>query len=254
MGAGSAIGAAVRKLTPWLLLQLGGGALVLAALSAAWLQIPDSHVWQFVFSMVSAVVLVCAFLWLAARTLAQLRGVALRWPRMFWLLLFVAAGLVLVHAVGVGRDHEDIYAGYWVSKMSSGRRFLLTYERLCRWQGWFYDLVEWVAFALLVPLAMEVVASGLGREALRVAARVYRRWLFWVVTIGCGLAVFRLTEALAGWTPGRGLAVEFVSMGLRLGVGYVVDVVLVGFCLALTGVYLGSGVEETNPTSGDEAA
>src|SRR5580765_259569 len=39
------------------------GSLVLALLSTLWLQIPDSHAWQFVFSLLSACGLVALFFW-----------------------------------------------------------------------------------------------------------------------------------------------------------------------------------------------
>ncbi len=43
-------------------------------LAAGWLQIPDSHTWQFVFSMLSGVLLVVAFLWLYTATFRHLRA------------------------------------------------------------------------------------------------------------------------------------------------------------------------------------
>jgi hypothetical protein len=49
------------------------GNILLMLLAAGWLQIPDSHTWQFVFSMLSGVLLVIAFLWLYTATFRHLR-------------------------------------------------------------------------------------------------------------------------------------------------------------------------------------
>ena len=51
------------------------GNFLLMLLAAGWLQIPDSHTWQFAFSMLSGVLLVVGFLWLYTATFRHLASV-----------------------------------------------------------------------------------------------------------------------------------------------------------------------------------
>ena len=64
---------AFARLKARLFLSQWVGNFLLMLLAAGWLQIPDSHSWQFVFSMLSGVLLVAAFLWLYTATFRHLR-------------------------------------------------------------------------------------------------------------------------------------------------------------------------------------
>ena len=50
------------------------GVLVLAILGVLWLQIPDSHIWEFCFSLLLACVIVGLFFWLCVWTFRSLVG------------------------------------------------------------------------------------------------------------------------------------------------------------------------------------
>src|SRR5271156_2307241 len=81
---------AVARFTGRLILAQLLGNFLLMLLAAGWLQIPDSHTWQFVFSMLSVVLLVAGFLWLYTATFRYLRPCAVRPSRwLSWLLLAV---------------------------------------------------------------------------------------------------------------------------------------------------------------------
>ena len=71
---------AFARLKARLFLSQWVGNFLLMLLAAGWLQIPDSHSWQFVFSMLSGVLLVAAFLWLYTATFRHLRICAVRPP------------------------------------------------------------------------------------------------------------------------------------------------------------------------------
>ncbi len=73
----------VSRLTARLFFGQWVGIFVLLLLAAGWLQIPDSHTWQFAVSMLSAVLLVIIFLWLYTATFRHLRPCAIRPP--WWL-------------------------------------------------------------------------------------------------------------------------------------------------------------------------
>src|ERR1700730_5375662 len=71
-----ALRGARAKMSGRLLLSQWVGNFVLMLLAAAWLQIPDSHTWQFAFSVLSAVLLVVVFLFLYTATFHHLRPCA----------------------------------------------------------------------------------------------------------------------------------------------------------------------------------
>ena len=121
------------------------GNFLLMLLAACWLQIPDSHTWQFVFSMLSGVVLVIAFLWLYTGTFRHLRPCAARPPHwLSWILLaaFVALWWLLLQPIDALRAHEGLYAGYWNSQSPPWLRAHLGYSSLVAWQERFYDSAQ----------------------------------------------------------------------------------------------------------------
>src|SRR5215475_271341 len=229
---------ACKRLSAGIVLLQWCGNLVLMLLAFAWLQIPDSHAWQFVFSVLTAVILVIAFLGLHTHTFRRLRGLpsaAPWWLRILILFAVVVLGYFLLQLIGIGRAHEGLYAGYWNSRFSAGQRSFFTFQRLVEWQDHFYDLLQWLLAALLLPIAFVGAARGL-RGGVSAIGRIYRHVLYWLVVVVCGFAGSCITGLLAGWTPGRGTATEIISVLLRIGLAYTVDILLWCFVLALMAV------------------
>lgn len=230
---------AFRKLGKGVIVLQWFGNLVLMLLAFAWLQIPDSHAWQFLFSVTSALALALAFLGLHARTFQKLRGTpptAAWWLRLLILLVVIAHGYFLLQFIGIGRTHEALYAGYWNSKFSAGQRGFFTFQRLVEWQDHVYDLLQWLLVALLLPIAFVSGATGL-RGCLASIRNIYRHAVYWLVLVLFGFAGACMTSLLAGWKPGHGTAMEILSMLLRLGAAYTLDILLWCFVLALMAVY-----------------
>ena len=122
-----ALRGARAKMSGRLLLSQWVGNFVLMLLAAAWLQIPDSHSWQFAFSMLSGVLLVAGFLLLYTATFHHLRPCAEPAPRwLSWLLLagFIALWWLVLQGIAAGRAHEALYAGYWNSQSPPWLRHL----------------------------------------------------------------------------------------------------------------------------------
>jgi hypothetical protein len=230
---------AFRKLTPGIVLLQWAGNLAAMLLAFAWLQIPDSHAWQFIFSMLFGVLLVFAFLWLHARTFRILRpsdtAVPL-WQRLLVLLIVIVLGHLLLHGIGIGRNHETLFAGYWNSKFSASMRSFFTYQRLVQWQENIYALLQWLFAAVLLPIAFVGASTGLRDGGWRQIGRVYRRLLYWLVAVLSGFIAAHLTSALASWTPGHGAAGEIISVVVRFGFAYTLDILLWCFVLALIAV------------------
>lgn len=215
------------------------GNLGLMLLAALWLQIPDSHVWQFTLSIISGVLIGLGALWLYARTVSELRRpTTSALVRMLLLVVFVTGWLLVLYLIGQLREKEGLFAGFWNSKMVPDLRYFLNYSRLLVWQEQFYDLAQWTFAAFMLPVALEMCASGLRWINFKQSRQVYRHWQYWLVVVVAGLAGMALTGALARWTPGKGVAVETVSLLGRLGVAYTADIFLWCFVLTLTANYL----------------
>lgn len=217
------------------------GNFLLMLLAAAWLQIPDSHTWQFLFSMLSGVLLVVGFLWLYTATFRHLRPCAARppwWQSCLLLLVFVVLWWLLLQPIATGRAHESVFAGYWNSQSPPWLRYHLGYSRLVAWQERIYDCAQWIWAGLLLPLAVQTGACGLPAGWLRRVARVYRHWLYWVCVLVSGVGAAELTWALAEWTPATDLMGQTLSIVARLGTAYTVNILLWCFILALTAHYL----------------
>jgi MFS family permease len=206
------------------------GNFLLMLLAAGWMQVPDSHAWQFLFSILSGVLLVVAFLWLYTATFRHLLVCA---PRLPW---------------WVSCAHEALYAGYWNSQSPRWLRYRLGYSSLVAWQERIYDCVQWLLAGLLLPLAVVTCACGVGVAAFRRAGMVYRHWLYWLCILVCGWGGAAITWALADWTPAAGLLGQSFSIVARLGIAYTIDILLWCFLLALVATYLGASSEKNKGT------
>ncbi|HEY4050541.1 MAG TPA: hypothetical protein VGM27_27060 [Acidobacteriaceae bacterium] len=222
------------------------GTLLCLLLAFAWLQIPDSHLWQFVFSIVSGVLLVTAFVWMqtiAFRTLLRRSSdSAPFWLRFLICAVVVALWLIVLSWINIARGHAALYAGYWNSKFAAGQRYFFTYARLVRWQQGFWDLVQWTSAAFLVPIALEGGVAGVSSVAWHRIQNVYRHWLYWLIAIVSGFVASALSTALARWKPGTGVGQEVASTLIRVGIAYTAVMLVVSFVLALAAQYL-AGVE-----------
>jgi hypothetical protein len=215
------------------------GNFLLMLLAAGWLQIPDSHTWQFLFSILSGLALVIGFLWVYLATFRLLRPCAARpswWLSCLLLAVLVAFYWLMLQPITAGRAHEAPFAGYWNSQSPSWLRYHLGYSSLVAWQERIYDCLQWLLVGLLLPLAIEICACGAAN--FRRAATVYRHWLYWLCVLVCGLGGSAITWALADWTPAAGLVGQTFSIVARLGVAYTFDMLLWCFLLALAAGYL----------------
>lgn len=235
----TALNLALRKLTVGILLLQWIGNLTVILLAVAWLQIPDSHAWQFSFSMVAGLLLLFAFLWLHARTFRILHAsteTASLGSRLLVLFITVVVGYLLLLAISAGRDYESLFAGYWNSKFSAGTRTFFTYPRLVQWQEYLYDLLQWLFAAILLPIAFIGASTGL-RSGWQQLKGVYKRLSYWLVGILSGLIGCHLSSTLTAWIPDHGTVGEILSVIFRFGLAYTIDILLWCFVLALIAVH-----------------
>ena len=221
-------------------LQWGGNLLALL-LAIAWLQIPDSHAWQFAFSMIAAAALVIGFCWLQLVTFARIRPAPQ--PANFWLRIvsFALVALLwflLAQWIGSGSDSVPDYAYLWNSKLSPGMRITFSPARITTGLNVLLDILIWATTALLLPIAITLSVQGLRRPSWRDACRPYRRILYWLAVFAFCILTTQLTAALVSWIPGTGVSGEVLSITLRLAVAYTTGILLWCLLLALTAAWM----------------
>jgi len=251
---GVSSGAAHRLRAGWILLLLVGNA-VLGLGAWAWLHIPDSHVWQFVLSVLSALLLLVIFLWMYTKSIVVARESGIRSPRWAsctWLLAGILIAHIWMRVVGGLADNIEKRAGYWNSQLSVHMRTVFTYPRLVEYQDIVITMLSWLLPLLLLPLVIELVTRNWNRGVIRESARVLLRWQYWLVAIVTLIAGFKLTSTLVDWHPAYTVRGELISVALRLALAYGLDillgcVVLAVTCELLSQASLGEGFPR-NPT------
>ncbi len=231
-------------------LQWGGNLLALL-LAIAWLQIPDSHAWQFAFSMIAAAALIIGFCWLQIVTFARLRSTAQ--PANFWLrivsfALIALLWFLLAQWISSGSDSLPDYAYLWNSKLSPGMRITFSPARITTGLNLLLDILIWAISALLLPIAITLSADGLLRPSWRDACRPYRRILYWIAVFVFCILTTQLTSALISWMPGKSVSGEVLSITLRLAVAYTTNILLWGLLLALTAAWMEPPAPAPEPT------
>ncbi len=237
----NALGGTLAHFKPGIVVLQWIGNLCAILLAFAWLQIPDSHAWQFILSMLFGALIVVGFLWLHATSFRRMchstTPIAVS-VQVLILAVCVTLWVALARPIAAGRDAEALFAGYANSQLSAHLRSFFSFTHMVQWQDRLYDLAQLIFTALFIPVAMEAVSSGVHAATFKRSGRVYLHWTYWVVAVVCGIAGMRVTAALAGWTPGRGLVLESLSVLARVGVAYTFDILLWCLVLALTAYYL----------------
>jgi len=231
---------ALREMRLSLVAGVWVGAVVLAVLSVLWLQVPDSHVWQFVFSIVFACGLLALFFWFCCWVFRRMMNSAGR--EQWWLRWALLAGVIVtlwLLQMPIDRlvARSELYAGYWTSRLPHWLRGLRTYEHLLLFEDWAYFSLRLIVTGLLLPVAVLAGADVL-RNSTRSILKAWSRWWYWVAILICGWISFAVSDRMMNWTPGHGLASETLSLVLRLGFVFTLDVVLVMFVLAVAAVGL----------------
>jgi len=214
------------------------GTLVLVVLGVLWLQIPDSHVWEFVFSILFAcgfLVLFFSFFTWIFRQMLKPKEKGPWWLQ--WVLLATVIVVLWLLQMPIDRlvEHRELYAGYWTSRIPHGLRWLRTYEHLLVVQDWIYFSLRLIVIGLLLPIAFVAGATGLSGNVRRIVG-VWSRWWYWVAVLVCGWVAFVISGRLMDWTPGHGLMGEMLSLLMRLGFAFTVNVLLACFVLAVIAV------------------
>jgi hypothetical protein len=194
------------------------GNAILLWLAYEWLSIPESSMMRLTESILLAVVLMIAALWLhgsalahfAAEDRSKLRpalGTALK----HLLALFVLSLFVVVIYLAL--------AG-WDSSMETTAGTLRTVSDVALW------LLRWLILpVLLLPLAASVATKGF-RGYTPEAWRVSKRFIYWIEVVVLLLAGIWVPLKIVTWVPKLdAFALQFTSVLIRFFVAYLLFVV-----------------------------
>jgi hypothetical protein len=171
-----------------LVISLWVGTLVLVVLGVLWLQIPDSHIWEFAFSSLFACGLLALFFWCCSWAFKKMLKPAEeeRWW-LQWILLaaVIVAWWLLQMPIDRLFEHRALYAGYWTSRLPHWLRWLRTYEHLVVLQNWVYFSLRLIVTGLSLPVAVVAGASRV-RGSLGRIFGLWSQWWYWVAALVCG--------------------------------------------------------------------
>lgn len=229
---------ALSLLSIRLVLQQIALALIVFALVALWLHVPDAN---FLDVMATALLAILTFAVAGVGESALILHLAGQ-PRNPWKLfrgtLLLLAGAVvwlawnalLNHVRGNYNQNDDTLAGYLNSRFPHALRYSFTYEHLLRWIGWAWSILQWIGTAMIAAFVIPTFAAARPRAAI---VSTLRSIIWWTAALLGPIAAAFLTATLMHWTPGHGLRVEMLSLILRLSAAVLIDTAILCFLLAI---------------------
>ncbi|HUY82014.1 MAG TPA: hypothetical protein VMU92_09850 [Acidobacteriaceae bacterium] len=230
------IRAAIAKFRLSVFLLLIGGNLLLLLCGFAWLQIPDSHTWQFALSMVSALLLVLTFCWIQVVALARLRRSSQPgplWIRMLAFAVLFAVWLFLSQRIASASGSIPLHAAYWNSRLSPGARVVFTPMRIASALSLALTFAQFLLAALIIPPVLELGTRGLRGAKVGDLIRPWLRPLYWLAVIVAGCCAVFATHALVAWVPGHSVGIQTFSVLARLFVAWIFDAFLLLVVLSM---------------------
>lgn len=234
------------------MLQLFGNAVLLAC-AFAWLEVPDSHIWELVLSLLLGAVILSAFFGLHATTIRSLRQPADP-QRVRIGAPVLACWMLLLYLPSIPVNYLDarspMIAGYLNSKLSAPLRTTFTYDRLSNWQSAALDILFWYLIpTLLLPFILETVSRRISRDTVSNALATLRRWQHWLTVIPATGASFYLWNKIVDWHPSYTVRGELISSVLRIGLLYLLDLLLFFFVLSIVSELLARNDARRNPAA-----
>jgi hypothetical protein len=211
-------------------LRLVGLHLVLnAALLAGamfWLLIPEEHVWQLLFTVLSALLMIFVVLWLHGGTFVYAtdpnptnfrNAFSIKLGRMAWMLLGVLILLFSMRIVDGWNDSRWQLGGYLYAKAPH-------WMRPTGGESGYVNAVEYFFSALFwyfVPTALlPIIAVRINGLTPRAALRAWTSWLYWVSMAACAIFGVWIPGKILDWIPGTTLHAQTVGLVIRLIAAY----------------------------------
>lgn len=201
---------------------------VILVSTSFWLLIPEAHIWQLLFTALSALLIVAVSLWLHSGTLTYAvnpvkenfaASFTIKLWRMFWLLLGVFLLLWCMNTVSGWMESKWQIAGYLYSKAPTWLRPTAGADSYTKALGYIFLFLYW--YVIPCVLLAIIAARVYGTNFLH-GLRILKYWQYWVgmaVTVFLGVWV---TTLIMGWMPGKTLTQQTIGMGIRLGLVYLI--------------------------------
>lgn len=222
-----------------------------------WLLIPEEHVWQLLCAALSALLMIFVFLWLHSGTLAYAADPAppnfrsafsIKLGRPLWLLIgfFILFWCMRtvdgwsddgINNLGLRSGLVWRIAGYLYSKAPSFLRPIGGDSGYATALAFMFAIIYWYVLpCVFLPL---IAARVVGGSALR-GLRTLARWQYWLAMAFTALLGVWLTNQILGWTPGKTLSQQTVSLIIRMIVAYLIATVAWLATTGLLGYFVGS--------------
>jgi len=210
-----------------------GLAVLVFVLSVLWLRVPDASLVDVVGTVLLGVLVLALAGGGEASLMLRLCGRPVSALRLLrgGMLVLVGVALWLGWSVLIGHlsANDWEWAGYLNSRAPHQLRNVFSYLHLHFLLESLWSTLRWFGAGVLG--AVVFAAAGAVRP-LRALGTIFRSLSYWLCLLLGIIVAVEVTNAVMGWTPGHGLAVETFSLVLRL-VGVVIfDAVVV--CLLLS--------------------
>ena len=201
---------------------------ILLASASFWLLIPEEHVWQLLFAGFSALLILLIFLWLHSGTLvyaadpnpAKFRDAfSIKLGRMMWLLIGLSVLFCCMRTIAGWNDSRWQIAGYLYSKAPSWLRPIHGATGYVTALGYIFSASFWY---ILPCVFLPVIAARIVGAPVRRGLRTLAQWQYWFGMAITTLLGVWLTIQILGWTPGKTLSQQTVSLVIRLIVAYLI--------------------------------
>ena len=233
----SVLRSALDLLSIRLVLKQIGLALLVFALYALWLRVPDASVIDVIASALLALIVLAVAGGGESTLILRLAGTARSPWRLLRGGLFLLAGVALWFAWATLLDHmhgdDYLRAGYLNSRFPHSLRNFFSFAHIVLWLGWMWTALEWIGAGVI---AVFVFAATVSSQPLRPMTRALSCLSYWIALVLGITAATVLTGSLIEWTPGHGLRVEMLSLVLRLSLAVLVDAAVVCLLLAILAV------------------
>jgi hypothetical protein len=207
-----------------------------------WLLVPEARIWQLAFSGISALLIVCLFLWLHSGTLVYAARKDFRDAFSFkpvrWVSLFLGLTILvwlMFQFTAVSGSQWQI-GGYLYSKAPSWLRPTRGSIAYVHGVRYFLSIMTWCVLpGLILPVTAARVVGG----KLKTALRAILSWNYWLALAGTTFLGVWVVKALLAWTPGTtlhqqtgGLVVRLVIVYLAATAAWLLTVGLLGYFVA----------------------
>ena len=217
-----------------------------------WLLIPEAHVWQLLFTGLSALLILFVFLWVHSGTFVYAvmpvtenfrPAFAIKICRLFWSLLGAFLLVWCMNTVDGWMDSKWQTAGYLYSKAPTWLRPTAGSDSYTTVLEYFLLILYWYA----IPCVLLAITGAriYGADFLR-GLRILKHWQYW---LGMAVTIFIcvwVSKLIVGWMPGTTLTQQTVSITIRFAIVYLIATAAWLVTAGIVGYFVNGGSTAEN--------